>query len=189
MKSICVFCGSNTGKEPVYLQAAKELGFLLAEEKIRLIYGGSDMGMMGSVANACLDNGGEVVGVIPRNLFDIEITHPKLTELKVVETMHERKALMSELSDGFIAMPGGIGTLEETFEIFTWIQLGIQLKPLGLLNVAGFFNKLRRFLEEVVEKGFLLDQHLSMLLMEENAQDLMKSMAANKPQKIKKWVN
>jgi len=189
MKSICIFCGSNMGKDPVYQQGAKELGFLLAEKKIRLIYGGSDMGMMGTVADACLKNGGEAVGVIPRNLFDIEISHPNLTDLKVVDTMHERKALMSELSDGFIAMPGGIGTLEETFEILTWIQLGIQLKPLGLLNIAGFFDPLRLFLENVVEKGFLLDQHLSMLLMEENAQDLLSSMAVNKPIKIKKWIN
>ncbi|MCP4647639.1 MAG: TIGR00730 family Rossman fold protein [bacterium] len=165
------------------------MGTLLADKNIRLVYGGANVGMMGTVANACLKNGGEVIGVMPRHLVNMEVVHQNLTELKVVETMHERKALMSELSDGFIALPGGIGTLEETLEIFTWIQLGLQLKPLGLLNVLGFYDKLRLFLEEVVKKGFLLDQHLEMLLMEKNVQDLLISMESNKPRKILKWSN
>lgn len=154
MKSICVFCGANPGNDPVYAAGARAVGVEIARRGLTLVYGGGAVGLMGVVANAALEAGGEVHGVIPRALREKEIGHNDLTRLEVVDTMHIRKARMAELSDGFIAMPGGIGTFEELFEIWTWGQLGIHQKPLGLLNIAGFYDPLAAFLDGTVEAGF-----------------------------------
>ncbi len=189
MKSLCVFCGSSLGKDPSFRDAACCLGELLAERDIQLIYGGADVGLMGCVANACIDKGGAVIGVMPENLVDMEVAHSHLTELKIVKTMHERKAMMSDLSDGFISLPGGIGTIEETFEMFTWLQLGLQIKPLGLLNVSGFYDHLKQFLESMVQKGFLLKQHLEMLLIMPEVESLLDTLLVYKPQKLDKWFD
>ncbi len=142
MKSLCVYCGSSSGSDPAYAAAARELGQLLAAQQIELIYGGGRVGLMGTLADAVLDAGGRVQGVIPQSLADREVAHHGLTQLHIVETMHQRKALMAELSDGFLALPGGLGTFEELFEIWTWAQLGMHGKPIGLLNVAGYFDLL-----------------------------------------------
>jgi uncharacterized protein (TIGR00730 family) len=189
MKSVCVFCGSSIGREPAYMEAAGKMGKLLADRKIRLVYGGANVGLMGMVAKTCLENNGEAVGVMPRNLVEMEVANDRLTELKVVESMHERKTVMNELSDGFISMPGGIGTLEETFEMFTWMQLGLHNKPVGLLNTLGFFDKLGGFLEHVVKNGFLLQCHLEMLLVDQDEENLLERLLNHRPERIDKWFD
>ncbi len=189
MRSICVFCGSSLGNELTFVDAAKNLGELLAEKKTTLVYGGANVGLMGTVANACLENNGKVIGVMPRNLVEMEVAHDGLTDLKIVETMHERKALMSELSDGFISLPEGIGTIEETFEMFTWMQLGIHLKPVSLLNIKGFFDGLRHFLETMVKQGFLLKQHLDMLIIEPDIHSLINRLETYEPEIVEKWFD
>ncbi len=189
MKSICVFCGSSVGREPFFLEVARNLGALLAKKDIHLVYGGANVGLMGTVANACLQHGGKVTGVMPKKLAQMEVAHDELTELKIVNTMHERKALMSELSDGFITLPGGIGTLEETFEMLTWVQLGIQPKPVGLLNPLGFFDHLQTFLENMVDHGFLLRQHLNMLLIDSEIESLLGRLESHTPEVIEKWFD
>ncbi len=152
---ICVFCGSRAGTDPAYLEAANAVGTLLAERGIGIVYGGGRVGLMGAVADAALATGGEVIGIIPHALVAREVAHAGLTELRVVESMHERKALMAELSDGFLTLPGGFGTLEEFFEVVTWRQLGIYHKPIGLLDVAGYFTSLIRFCDETVATDFV----------------------------------
>jgi uncharacterized protein (TIGR00730 family) len=189
MKSICIFCGSSLGNSPEFREAARRMGALLADRQIQLIYGGANVGLMGCAANACLENGGRVIGVMPENLVQMEVVHDRLTELRVVDSMHQRKAVMSELSDGFIALPGGIGTLEELFEAYTWLQLGIQIKPLGLLNVSGFFDHLKRFLDLMVQQGFLLGPHLDMLLMDPDEKSLLDRLMIHKPRKLDKWFD
>lgn len=189
MKSICVFCGSNLGTESGFQEAAYQLGELLAEKNIQLVYGGADVGLMGCVANACLAKGGTVIGVIPENLVEMEVAHSRLTDLRIVKTMHERKAVMSELSDGFISLPGGIGTMEETFEMFTWLQLGLHLKPVGLLNISGYYDHLERFLENMTCNGFLSEQHLDMLHIMSDSTALLDRLSECKPQKIEKWFD
>jgi uncharacterized protein (TIGR00730 family) len=189
MKRICVFCGSSLGNLALYQEAAWKLGCLLAEKKIELVYGGASVGLMGCVANACLEKGGTVIGVIPKNLADMEVAHDHLTELRIVETMHERKGLMSSLSDGFISLPGGIGTLEETFEMFTWLQLGLQIKPMGLLNISNFYDDLKNMLQRMVADEFLLDQHRNMLLMERDIEILLEKLLAYQPVKLSKWFD
>ncbi len=189
MKSLCVFCGSSLGTDPLFRDAACCLGELLAERNIQLVYGGADVGLMGCVANACLTKGGTVIGVMPEYLIDMEVAHSHLTDLKIVSTMHERKAMMSDLSDGFISLPGGIGTIEETFEMFTWLQLGLQIKPLGLLNVSGFYDYLKQFLESMVKKGFLLEEHLEMLLIMPEVESLLDKLLYYKPKKLEKWFD
>ena len=154
MKSVCVYCGSSFGTDPAYLQATQALARTLVANDLRVVYGGAAVGLMGALADATLAAGGEVVGVIPQQLMDREIAHQGLTELHVVATMHERKALMAQLSDAFVALPGGIGTLEELIEVFTWSQLGLHSKPLGVLNTAGYYDKLGAFLDHGVEQGF-----------------------------------
>ena len=154
MKSVCVYCGSSFGTDPAYLQATQALARTLVANGLRVVYGGAAVGLMGALADATLEAGGEVVGVMPQQLVDREIAHRGLTELHVVATMHERKALMAQLSDAFVALPGGIGTLEELIEVFTWSQLGLHAKPLGVLNTAGYYNKLGAFLDHGVEQGF-----------------------------------
>ena len=178
MKSVCVFCGSSSGADSAYLAAATDLGTLLAQQAIRLVYGGASVGLMGAVADAALAAGGNVIGVIPRALFDKEVAHRGLQDLRVVETMHERKALMADLSDGFIALPGGIGTFEELFEVWTWTKLGIQAKPCTLYNVAGFYDRLEAFLDDTVAAGFLERKDRNLLTVATSAESVMSGIRA-----------
>jgi uncharacterized protein (TIGR00730 family) len=167
-RSLCVYCGASTGHDPIYANAARSLGREMVVHGLSLVYGGGHVGLMGIIADAVLEAGGEVTGVIPKALMDTEVGHERLTHLLVVKDMHERKALMAEHADGFIAMPGGIGTLEELFEAMTWAQLGFHDKPVGLLNVNGFYDGLTSFLATLVDKGFLRTEHAALLL---NARD------------------
>lgn len=178
MKSICVYCGSNSGRVPAFTAAADALGKLLAERRIRLVYGGGQVGLMGTLADAVLEAGGEVEGVIPEFLALKEIAHMSLTRLHVVKSMHARKAMMESLSDGFIAMPGGIGTMEELFEIWTWGQLGQHRNPVGLLNVDGYYDELVAFLDKMTEQGFLAPEHRSALMVSDDAKALLDMFAA-----------
>ncbi|MES1260229.1 MAG: TIGR00730 family Rossman fold protein [Acidobacteriota bacterium] len=173
LRSVCVFCGSSFGRRQAYADAAVEVGRLLAQRQITLIYGGGNVGLMGVAADACLAAGGRVIGVIPQSMVEREIAHLALTDLRIVRSMHERKALMAELSDGFIALPGGFGTFEELFEILTWRQIRIHDKPLGLLNVQGYFDPLLALADHAVEEGFLRAGHRSNLLAGTDAADLL----------------
>lgn len=188
MKSVCVFCGSHPGDDPAYEEAARALGETLAEAGIELVYGGGHVGLMGSVADAALAAGGEVTGVIPKALVDREIAHTGLTRLHVVGSMHERKAMMSELSEGFVALPGGTGTLEEFFEVLTWAQLGEHGKPCGLLNVAGYYDPLLAVFDHMVNKGFLGDAHRALVLLESEPRALLDRFANYRPPKTVKWI-
>ncbi|MFD0617072.1 MULTISPECIES: TIGR00730 family Rossman fold protein [Paenibacillus] len=188
MRKICVFAGSNVGTSPEYEQKAEELGQLLASNNIELIYGGSKIGLMGRVADTVLAAGGRAVGVMPRNLFRGEMVHPNLTELHEVDGMHERKALMSELADGYIALPGGLGTYEELFEVLSWSQLGIHKKPVGVLNVNGFYQPMADMLERTVEAGFMQRSNLGLVLVEAEPQDLLRQMVSyTPPVQTNKW--
>jgi uncharacterized protein (TIGR00730 family) len=189
LSSICVFCGSNAGADPAYLQAAKAVGRGLAQRGIRVVYGGATVGMMGVLANAARGAGGEVIGVIPQAIFDREIGHTGLDDLRVVGSMHERKALMAELSDAFIALPGGIGTLEELFEVYTWAQLGIHAKPLGLLDVAGYFQPLVAFLDHAVRERFLRPEMRALLAVSDGLDDLLAALEASEPVTLHKWID
>ncbi|GIZ12996.1 TIGR00730 family Rossman fold protein [Pseudomonas sp. NCCP-436] len=189
LRSICVFCGASPGANPLYRQAADELGQELARRGLRLIYGGGAVGLMGIVADAALRAGGEVIGIIPQSLERAEIGHRGLTCLEVVDGMHARKARMAELADGFIALPGGLGTLEELFEVWTWGQLGYHAKPLGLLQVNGFFSKLEGFLDHLVAERFVRPQHRDMLQIASSPTDLLDAMAEWRPTTAPKWVD
>ncbi|MCX7718777.1 MAG: TIGR00730 family Rossman fold protein [Candidatus Sumerlaeaceae bacterium] len=189
MKRVCVFCGSSAGERPVYAQAARELGRVLAERGIGMVYGGGNVGLMGIAADAALAAGGEVIGVIPKALRDREIAHPRLTKLHVVGSMHERKALMSDLSDGFIAMPGGFGTLDEFMEVLTWAQLGIHRKPCGLLNVDNFFAPLLTLLDRAVADRFLRPQHRALVLVASKSEELLDRMAAMRTPVVDRWLD
>ena len=173
MKSICVFCGSRDGRAPAYLEAARALGTAMAASGITLVYGAGGRGMMGAVADAALAAQGRVIGVIPRNLFQREFLHEGLTELHAVDGMLERKALMAEISDGFISLPGGIGTMDELFEMWTWTQLGIHDKPSVLLNVDGYYDSLTAFLDEMTEAGYLGPHQRALLRVAKTAQDAL----------------
>ncbi len=173
MRRICVFCGSHPGIRPTYLSAAIELGELLVKEKIGLVYGGANIGLMGAVANAALKGQGEIIGVIPQNLFKKEVAHEGLADLRIVTSMHERKATMAELSDGFIALPGGIGTFEEVCEILTWSQLGLHSKPIGLLNIDGYFDPFIQMLDRSVSEGFMRPQNRARLLVAHSPSELL----------------
>ncbi len=190
MKRVCVFCGSSPGARPEYLQAAIELGQVLTQKNIGLVYGGAKVGMMGRIAQSMLDKGGEVIGVIPKDLVEREVAFTGLADLRVVGSMHERKALMAELSDGFIALPGGLGTIEEFFEVVTWAQLGIHLKPCGLLNVQGYYNQLMGFLDHTVSEQFVDSEHRSMILVDESPERLLQRFETYQPPTIDKaqWV-
>ena len=188
MNRICVYCGSSPGKHAAYREAAAELAQLLAQQGIGLVYGGGSVGIMGSIADAMVDAGAEVIGVIPRALDEKEVSHGGVSELVVVDSMHERKALMAELSDGFIALPGGLGTIEELFEVLTWTQLGFHHKPCGLLNVQGYFDQLVAFLDHTVEQEFVKPVHRDILLVEEKADPLLRRMAAFQPPADEKWI-
>lgn len=185
---ICVFCGSNFGRLPAYGEAATFLGRTLAREGIGLVYGGASVGLMGAVADAVLATGGEAIGVLPQALKDKELAHPGLTELHVVASMHERKAMMADLSDGFIALPGGVGTLEELFEIWTWAQLGFHKKPCGVLNVAGFYDRLAGFLDHVADQAFMKSENRAMLLADDDPVRLLAAFRAYEPPSVSKWI-
>jgi uncharacterized protein (TIGR00730 family) len=186
MKTICVFCGSKHGDLPKYTAVARELGRALAREDLGLVYGGGSVGLMTEIADAVLEDDGHVVGVIPQALVDMEVAHLGLPDLRIVHSMHERKALMTELSDGFIAMPGGFGTLEELFEVITWGQLGFHHKPCGVLNAEGYYDGLLNFLDGAVEHGFLSPIHRQMLLVSDDPNDLLAQLRAYKPPAIEK---
>jgi uncharacterized protein (TIGR00730 family) len=188
MKRIAVYCGSNKGVRPEYAAAAQALGTVLAREKIELVYGGGMVGLMGIVADAVLQNGGHVIGVIPEKLVIKEVVHEMLPDLRVVKTMHERKALMAELADGFIALPGGYGTFEEFFEVLAWSQLGWHQKPFGLLDIAGFYQPLLKFLAHTREEGFIRPQHHELVLVAEDAEKILERMKNFTPPREVKWV-
>jgi uncharacterized protein (TIGR00730 family) len=189
MQSVCVFCGSSNGVRAAYVQAAQELGALLARRGIRLVYGGGNVGLMGVLANAALDLGGQVTGVLPEALAIKEVLHPTLTDQRVVTSMHERKAMMADLSDAFVAMPGGFGTMEEFFEVLTWAQLGFHHKPLALLNVEGFFDPLLRLFEHMVEEGFVRAQHREIIVIEATAAALLDTLAVYEAPMVNKWLD
>jgi uncharacterized protein (TIGR00730 family) len=188
MKSLCVYCGSSMGASPAYADAARALAKAMVDQDIGLVYGGGNIGLMGTIATEVLQLGGKATGVIPKALMEREIGHVDLTQLHIVKDMHERKALMAELSDGFIAMPGGIGTLEELFEVFTWSQLGFHDKPIGLLNVNGFYDGLTGFLRHVVDQGFLKDVQASLLVCEARPAQLLERFKSYNPQRQDKLL-
>ena len=181
MKSICIYCGAHAGARPAYAEGARALGATMARHGMRLVYGGGCVGLMGAVADAILAEGGAVVGVIPQHLVDRELAHHGVTELRVVDSMHERKALMAELADAFIALPGGIGTLEELCEIMTWAHLGLHQKPCGILNIEGYFDGLCRFLDHAVEEQFMVPVLRSYLVIERDPDVLLRRLQAHEP--------
>ncbi len=189
MNSLCVFCGSNPGASPAYGEAAARLGRTLAGRGLTLVYGGGRVGLMGVAADAALAAGGKVTGVIPEALATRELAHGGLSDLQVVGSMHERKARMSELSDGFIALPGGIGTLEEWFEVWTWSQLGFQPKPCALLNVAGYYDHLLAFLDHMTAERFLTGVHRGMAIVDDDPERLLDRLAAWQPPQARKWID
>jgi hypothetical protein len=189
VRSVCVFSGSSPGADPGYGAAATELGRRLAERGIELVYGGAQVGLMGLVADAALAAGGRVTGVIPQSLVDREIAHPGLSDLRVVDSMHERKAAMAELADAFVALPGGVGTLEELFEVYTWNQLGLHAKPLGLFNVRGYFDGLARFLDHATAQRFVTPQHRAMLLVSDDLDELLDRLAGWEAPAQPKWID
>lgn len=186
---ICVYAGSNPGVLPAYREAAQALGRALAERDIGVVYGGGRTGLMGALADACRAAGGEVIGIIPGFLEEKEVAHHDLSELHVVRSMHERKTLMAELSDAFVALPGGIGTFEEMFEVWTWSQLGQHRKPCGLLSVAGFYDGLTDFLDRVVEQGFLAPEHRRTLLVGADAAELLEAFSRYEPPTNGTWLD
>ena len=189
IKKVCVYCGSGSGSGEVYLKCARELGEEFLIRKIDLVYGGASIGLMGELANTILRGGGKVTGVMPIGLFRREVPHQDLTEMIEVSTMHERKAIMADLSDAFIALPGGFGTVEELFEILTWSQLKIHSKPCGILNTAGYYDKLSEFLTHAADKQFIRAQHETMIVWSESPADLLDKFAYYYPQVETKWLN
>jgi uncharacterized protein (TIGR00730 family) len=187
MKRICVNCGSSPGFDAAYMAMARRLGQALIDHQLELVYGGACVGLMGQVADAVLEAGGTVIGVIPRS-FAHKVSHSGLSELHVVDSMHERKAMMFELSDAFIALPGGFGTLEEIAELLTWAQLGLHAKPCGLINVGGYFDPLLAFLDQAVAKGFMKREHCDMLLIAQEPEDMLGRLASYTPPTVEKWV-
>ena len=186
--SVCVFAGSSPGARPEYAAAARTLGRALADEGVSVVFGGGSVGLMGILADEVLARGGSVTGVIPQALFDREVGHDGLTELRVVHSMHERKAMMFDLSDAFIALPGGFGTLEEVTELMTWAQLGIHSKPCGLVNVAGYYDTLLSFLDNAVSQGFMKREHREMLLVSDNPETLIDRLKNHRAPDVEKWV-
>lgn len=189
MKGIVVFCGSSDGNDPKVLESALELGKTLAEQQITLVYGAAKIGVMGKVAEGCLNHGGQVIGVIPDFLMLREVYHSGLTELLITKNMHERKLKMYELSEGIIALPGGYGTLEELFEMITWAQLGLHQKPVGIMNVNGFYDDLLHLLEKMVFQGFLKKENYDMLLIDDSVNGLLQKMETYKPLPLPKYIS
>jgi uncharacterized protein (TIGR00730 family) len=186
IKTICVFCGSSPGARLEYAAAARQLGALLAKKGITLVYGGGNVGMMGQLANAVLEHGGQVTGVIPEAIADMEVAHTGLSDLRVVDTMHTRKALMAELADGFIALPGGIGTLEEFTEVLTWAQLGFHEKPCGLLNIEGYFDSFLDFIDHMATQKFILPANRKLILADRNPETLLGKLSRYQATKVDK---
>jgi hypothetical protein len=186
--SIVVFCGSNAGNQSVYCEAASQVGKVLAQQNISVVYGGAKIGVMGALANAALENGGEVIGVIPFFIKTKEVAHENLTKLIEVTTMHERKLKMHELSDGILALPGGWGTMEELFEMMTWAQLGLHPKPIGILNVAGFYDPLLLMIERMLQEGFIKPVHKEMILVSEEIDVLLEMMKNYRALEVKQWI-
>jgi uncharacterized protein (TIGR00730 family) len=189
MKRICVFAGSSGGVRPEYRRAAAELGRLLAAQDIGLVYGGARIGLMGVIADSVLAGGGEAIGVIPKALVSKEVAHDGLSQLRIVGSMHERKALMAELADAFVAIPGGWGTLEEFFEILTWAQLGFHEKPTGLLNAHGYFDGLLSFLGHSIDEGFVRPEYRAMISVASEPRELLDVLAAYRPPAVEKWID
>jgi hypothetical protein len=189
MKSICVYCGSNFGVRDSYLQTAQRLGTEMAKRDIVLIYGGGKVGLMGAIANSVLAAGGKVIGVIPQALVDKEIAHSGLSDLRIVGSMHERKALMAQLADAFIALPGGLGTLEEFCEIATWTQLGFHSKACGLVNIEGFYDGLLAFLDRATEEKFIRSEHRMIVLSDEDPVELIEKLAQFEIPSVPKWID
>lgn len=188
MRSVCVFCGSNPGRQPAYLEAVGELARRLAADGVRVVYGGNSVGTMGALADAALAAGGEVVGVVPEQLAGVELAHQGLTALHLVGSMHERKALMGELADGFVALPGGLGTLEEFAEVVTWSQIGLHHKPVGLLNTAGYYDHLLAFLDHAVDERFLRPDDRALVLSATTPAALLELMEAWRPRADQAWT-
>jgi len=188
MRNICVFCGSQSGTDVRYRQAAIELGGLLAQRGHGLVYGGGHVGLMGIIADAVLEAGGSVTGVIPRPMTERELAHETVTKLYVVSSMHERKALMASLSDAFIALPGGYGTLEELFEVIAWAQLGIHRKPIGLLNVAGYFDALLSLVDHMIGEGFIKTKHRGLFVTAERPQALLEALQRHHMPATRRWL-
>lgn len=189
IRRIAIFCGSSRGTERIFEEQAFELGKTLAVQNIELVYGGANVGLMGTVANGVMENGGKAIGVLPAFLKKVEIANLNLTELVMVDTMHQRKAKMNELSDGVIALPGGFGTLEEFFEMLTWAQLGLHRKPVALLNVDGFYDALLALVDTMVDRGFLRKENREMLLVSDNIEDLLDKMRKYEAPSVGKWLN
>jgi len=189
MRRVLVFCGSSPGRSPAYVEAATALGAELAAQGLGLVYGGAQVGVMGAVADAVLARGGEVIGVIPRMLVDKEVAHTGVSDLRVVETMHQRKALMESLADAVVALPGGFGTIEELFEILTWAQLGIHSKPVGLLNTAGYWDRLLAFIEHMVSERFLRAQQRDSLLVADSPGEMLSRLRDYQPVVLDKWLD
>ena len=189
MQSICVFCGSSSGHDAAYAAAAMSFGELIARQGIELVWGGGNVGLMGALANSVLAAGGEAIGVIPTFLRDKELAHSQLTQLHVVDSMHTRKAMMADMADGFIALPGGLGTFEELFEVASWAQLGMHNKPIGLLNVADFYTPLLALLDTAARQGFMREQHVGLMLADSDADTLLARMRAYQPASAHKWLD
>lgn len=189
MRRVCVYLGSSVGENPIHRETARQVGELLATSGIGLVYGGGNVGLMGILADAALSAGGEVIGIITQGLVRREVGHTGVTDLRIVETMHERKALMADLSDGFLALPGGMGTLDELFEILTWAQLGIHTKPCGLLNVNGYFDPLVALLDHMVAERFLRPEHRALALVDDDAARLLTHFAEYEPPSVEKWLD
>lgn len=188
LQTVCVFCAAGDGRNTMYVEHARQMGRFLAESRRRLVYGGGRTGLMGALAEGALAAGGEVIGIMPKHLVDHEVAHTGLTELRVVASMHERKAMLAELSDGFLAMPGGLGTLEELFEIWTWGQLGLHRKPYGVLNVNGYFTPLIAFLDHAVVEQFVRPEYRALLVVDTDPAALITRMEAMEPPPLPRWV-
>ena len=189
MRSVCVFCGSKVGRNGEYREAAAELGRELLRRRLTLVFGGGSVGLMGVVADTVLQGGGKVTGVIPRALSRKELRRPHVEDMHVVDSMHERKAIMSELADAFIALPGGFGTLEELFEVISWAQLGIHRKAVGLFNIAGYFDPLIRFIDHAIAEGFIKRQYRELFLVSSDPAELLDLLARYKPPILKRWMS
>ncbi|MBD1877197.1 TIGR00730 family Rossman fold protein [Nodosilinea sp. FACHB-131] len=189
MKSICIYCGSNFGERGSYLEAAQGLGAEMAQRGITLVYGGGNVGLMGAVADSVLAASGKVIGVIPQALVDKEVAHTGLSDLRIVDSMHERKSLMADLADGFIALPGGLGTLEEFCEVATWTQLGLHKKACGLLNIDGFYDGLLSFLNHATQEKFIRPEHRNIVLAEEDPAKLIEKLSQFEVPVVHKWID
>ena len=189
LKRLCVFCGSSAGNDPVYREIATRFGELMVQSGQELVYGGGSVGLMGTIADAVLNAGGRVTGVIPQFLATRELLHEGVTDLRITTGMHERKALMAELSDAFVALPGGLGTYEELFEVMTWAQLGLHCKPIGLLNISGYFDPLVQLVDRAISTGFCRDEHRRLFIVDEQPERLLERLALHQPPTVGKWIH